>query len=57
MPVTVAHPAAILPLRRLGLPTAALAAGAMAPDVPLLTGGRSRTRRRTRSPVCSCWRP
>lgn len=35
MPVTVAHPAAVLPLRRLGLPTAALVIGSMVPDVPI----------------------
>lgn len=33
--MTLAHPAAILPLRRLGLPVSALAAGAMVPDIPL----------------------
>ncbi|AKT50501.1 DUF4184 family protein [Arsenicicoccus sp. oral taxon 190] len=35
MPFTLAHPAFALPLRRLGLPVAALAAGSMAPDLPL----------------------
>jgi hypothetical protein len=33
--MTLAHPAAILPLRRLGLPVTALAAGSMVPDIPL----------------------
>jgi hypothetical protein len=38
MPFTLAHPAAVLPLRRLapGLPLAAAAAGAVAPDVEYL---------------------
>lgn len=35
MPITFAHPAAVLPLRRLGLPMAALVAGSMAPDLPV----------------------
>lgn len=35
MPMTLAHPAAVLPLRRLGLPMAALVIGSMVPDVPL----------------------
>ncbi|PWN01654.1 DUF4184 domain-containing protein [Nocardioides silvaticus] len=35
MPVTLAHPAAILPLRRIGLPVSAMVAGAMVPDIPL----------------------
>mgnify|MGYP003438723927 CR=1 FL=1 len=39
MPFTLAHPAILLPLapaaRRFGVPFAALAAGSMAPDVPL----------------------
>jgi hypothetical protein len=38
VPLTLSHPAAALPLRRLGLPTAALVAGSMAPDVPLFHG-------------------
>lgn len=33
--MTLAHPAAIIPLRRLGLPVSALAAGSMVPDIPL----------------------
>ena len=36
MPVTLAHPAAVLPLRRLGLPLSALVVGSMAPDLPVL---------------------
>lgn len=39
MPLTFAHPAIVLPLRR-WLPIAALAAGAMAPDVPYFIGWR-----------------
>lgn len=35
MPLTLAHPAAVLPLRRCGLPMAALVIGSMMPDVPL----------------------
>lgn len=35
MPVTLAHPVAVLPLRRFGLPMAALVIGSMVPDVPL----------------------
>jgi hypothetical protein len=38
MPLTPAHPAAVLPLQRTGLPLSALVAGAMAPDVVLLAG-------------------
>ncbi|WP_199224473.1 DUF4184 family protein [Serinibacter arcticus] len=34
MPFTLAHPAAVLPLRRGPLVTAALVAGALSPDVP-----------------------
>ncbi|GAA3659874.1 DUF4184 family protein [Nocardioides ginsengisoli] len=37
MPVTLAHPAAVLPLRGLGLPLAAMVIGAMVPDLPLFT--------------------
>ena len=40
MPLTPAHPAAVLPLQRLGLPLSALVAGAVAPDAVLLLGGR-----------------
>lgn len=35
MPYTLAHPLFAAPLRRLGLPLSALAAGAVAPDLPL----------------------
>ena len=35
MPYTLAHPAFVLPLRRLGLPPAPLVVGAMVPDAPL----------------------
>jgi Domain of unknown function (DUF4184) len=35
MPFTLAHPAAVLPLRWLGLPVAAMVAGSMSPDVPI----------------------
>lgn len=34
MPWTFAHPAAVLPLRRTGLPMSALVIGSIAPDVP-----------------------
>jgi hypothetical protein len=36
VPVTLAHPAAVLPLRGLGLPLSALVIGSMAPDLPVL---------------------
>jgi hypothetical protein len=36
VPMTLAHPAAVLPLRRLGLPMVAMVTGSMVPDVPLL---------------------
>ena len=39
MPFTPAHVAAVVPLRRFGLPMSALAAGAMSPDVPLFVAG------------------
>lgn len=35
MPFTLAHPAVVLPLTRVGLPLVALVAGSMSPDVPL----------------------
>ena len=35
MPLAPAHPAAVLPLQRLGLPLSALVAGAVAPDLPV----------------------
>lgn len=38
MPFTLAHPAAVLPLRGRGLPMPALVAGAMVPDTPQLAG-------------------
>ncbi|WP_447644726.1 DUF4184 family protein [Nocardioides zeae] len=45
MPVTVAHPALVLPLARLtarwGLPLTPLVVGAMVPDVPLFAGART----------------
>lgn len=34
--MTLAHPAAVVPLRRLGLPMTALVIGSMVPDIPLL---------------------
>ncbi|RHW25669.1 DUF4184 family protein [Nocardioides immobilis] len=33
--MTLAHPAAVLPLGRLGLPMTALVAGSVVPDIPL----------------------
>lgn len=39
MPFTPAHPAFVLPLRRLGLPLSALVLGSMVPDVPMFVGG------------------
>lgn len=38
MPFTLAHPAFVIPLRRAGLPLAALSVGAMVPDLPLYAG-------------------
>lgn len=35
MPLTLSHPAAVLPLRRLGLPMTAMVVGSMVPDIPL----------------------
>jgi hypothetical protein len=35
VPFTLSHPAAILPLRRLGMPMTALVIGSMVPDIPL----------------------
>lgn len=37
MPVTLAHPAAVLPLRGLGLPMSAMVIGSMAPDLPVFS--------------------
>ncbi len=36
MPLTIAHPVAVLPFRRLGLPMAALAIGSISPDLEYL---------------------
>lgn len=38
VPLTLSHPAAVLPLRRLGLPMTALVLGSMTPDAPLYAG-------------------
>jgi hypothetical protein len=38
MPFTLAHPAAVLPLRRLGLPMTAMVAGSLVPDLPIYVG-------------------
>jgi hypothetical protein len=35
VPLTLSHPAAVLPFRKLGLPVTALVVGSMAPDLPL----------------------
>jgi hypothetical protein len=45
VPFTPAHAAAVVPLRRLGLPMGALVAGAVAPDLPLFlwSGGYAST--------------
>lgn len=40
MPLTLSHPSAVLPLRRLGLPMTALVIGSMVPDIPLYLGSR-----------------
>ncbi len=40
MPLTLAHPVAVIPLRRLGLPMTALVFGSMVLDVPLYLGSR-----------------
>ncbi len=37
MPVTLAHPAAVLPLRGLGLPLSAMVIGSMVPDLPVFS--------------------
>ena len=50
MPLTLSHPAAVLPLRRLGLPASVMVIGSMVPDVPLFVGsstGYSATHRWT----------
>lgn len=36
--MTLSHPAAVVPLRRLGLPMSAMAIGSMVPDLPLFMG-------------------
>jgi hypothetical protein len=38
VPLTLSHPAAVLPLRKLGLPVTAMVVGSMTPDVPLFMG-------------------
>ncbi len=38
VPFTLSHPAAVLPLRRVGLPMSAMVAGSMVPDVPVFFG-------------------
>ena len=38
MPFTLAHPAAVVPLRRTGMPMTALVAGSMVPDLPTMVG-------------------
>ncbi len=38
MPLTLSHPAAVLPLRRLGLPMTVLVIASMVPDIPLFMG-------------------
>ncbi len=40
MPLTLSHPAAVLPLRRLGLPMTAMVIGSMVLDIPLYLGSR-----------------
>jgi hypothetical protein len=40
MPLTLSHPAAVIPLRRLGLPMSTLVFGSMVLDVPLYLGSR-----------------
>lgn len=41
VPFTLSHPAAVIPLRRLGLPMSALVIGSMVLDVPLYLGSRA----------------
>lgn len=43
MPFTLSHPALVLPLRRTGLPMAALVCGSMAPDLHMILPGVSDT--------------
>lgn len=40
MPLTLSHPAAVLPLRRLGLPMTSMVIGSMVLDIPLYLGSR-----------------
>jgi hypothetical protein len=40
VPMTLSHPAAVVPLRRSGLPMSAMVIGSMVPDVPLFLGWR-----------------
>ncbi|MEV7397914.1 DUF4184 family protein [Aeromicrobium sp. NPDC092404] len=40
MPLTLSHPALVLPLRRLGLPMTSLVIGSMVLDIPLYLGSR-----------------
>lgn len=40
MPLTLSHPAAVLPLRRLGLPMTSMVVGSMVLDIPLYLGSR-----------------
>jgi hypothetical protein len=40
VPLTLSHPAVVLPLRRLGLPLSALVVGSMVPDLPLYLGSQ-----------------
>lgn len=40
MPMTLAHPMAVLPLRGLGMPTTALVVGSMVPDIPIFIDWR-----------------
>ncbi|MCK9899550.1 hypothetical protein CC117_16250 [Parafrankia colletiae] len=41
MPFTLSHPAAVLPLRRLGLPMSAMVTGSMVPDIPVFSADPS----------------
>jgi hypothetical protein len=50
MPLTLSHPAAVLPLRRLGLPVTVLVTASMVPDLPLFLGTQ-RGYRITHGPV------
>jgi hypothetical protein len=40
MPLTLSHPAAVLPLRRLGVPMTSMVIGSMVLDIPLYLGSR-----------------